>query len=341
MTTTTNHGDPNRRTLSDSELDAVLSAAGNELLDYIRAAAHPDAGLLAIMGADNRETEPGHAARSPLAPAPSVCAQHAVAVIEVRTIARLIVEVLDVNRIKMSDVTDSLDRASAASHMLISAFHAATSRDLERTGHHARTLTQALTAESSSILAIADYLTFASTLISNSANALKMLHDARDLIEVLDRARDLIRDLIEVLDRARDLVREIDLNYAGELLKRKSDRGRADALDRARALTATLAHAVADAIGGSQIVERTIKAAATTFNPIHQLASIRVDASGADLSGLEIPYPDVLEGVIWTAETIWPSDVAGQVLARSDEIRPGIFQVRGGSERDRCEMVTL
>jgi hypothetical protein len=37
----------------------------------------------------------------------------------------------------------------------------------------------------------------------------------------------------------------------------------------------------------------------------------------------------MLTGVIWTAMTIWPPDIAGQVLAESSEIRPGVYQVRG------------
>ena len=43
--------DRRRVSLSEAELDAVLSAANDELLDYVRAAADPDAGLLAIMTA--------------------------------------------------------------------------------------------------------------------------------------------------------------------------------------------------------------------------------------------------------------------------------------------------
>ena len=43
--------DRRRVSLSAAELDAVLSAANGELLDYVRAAADPDAGLLAIMTA--------------------------------------------------------------------------------------------------------------------------------------------------------------------------------------------------------------------------------------------------------------------------------------------------
>jgi hypothetical protein len=51
----------------------------------------------------------------------------------------------------------------------------------------------------------------------------------------------------------------------------------------------------------------------------------------------------MLTGVIWIAMTIWPPDIAGQVLAESSEIRPGVYQVRGsgGSQRDASEPVTI
>jgi outer membrane protein OmpA-like peptidoglycan-associated protein len=49
MTADSRHG--RRVSLSEAELNAVLSAAGDELLDHVCAAAHPDAGLLAIMAA--------------------------------------------------------------------------------------------------------------------------------------------------------------------------------------------------------------------------------------------------------------------------------------------------
>jgi DNA-binding beta-propeller fold protein YncE len=58
---TTNHGDGPPDELSDSELDAVLFAADDELLEYIRATSHPDAALLAIMAAgDTAPAEPEH-----------------------------------------------------------------------------------------------------------------------------------------------------------------------------------------------------------------------------------------------------------------------------------------
>jgi hypothetical protein len=50
---------------------------------------------------------------------------------------------------------------------------------------------------------------------------------------------------------------------------------------------------------------------------------------------------DVLQGVIWTPETTkWPPGVAGRLLQRSREIRPGVYQVHGYGERDPLGLVT-
>lgn len=56
---------------------------------------------------------------------------------------------------------------------------------------------------------------------------------------------------------------------------------------------------------------------------------MEVDVSGADLHQLDLPDLDVLDRVVWTEDTTWPAAVSGKVRARSEEIRPGVFQVRG------------
>jgi hypothetical protein len=64
-----------------------------------------------------------------------------------------------------------------------------------------------------------------------------------------------------------------------------------------------------------------------------------VDASGADLSALDLADMSVLEGVVWTEETTWPDGIREQVQSRSLEIRPGVYRVHGGSERDPSELI--
>ena len=65
-----------------------------------------------------------------------------------------------------------------------------------------------------------------------------------------------------------------------------------------------------------------------------------IDASGADLSGLDLADVSVLEGVVWTEETTWPPGIRGEVQAQSEVIREGVYQVRGGSEREPAGLVT-
>jgi hypothetical protein len=61
-----------------------------------------------------------------------------------------------------------------------------------------------------------------------------------------------------------------------------------------------------------------------------------VNVSGADVSQLKLNLQDegALRGVVWDAYTVWPAEIAARVHAWSREIRPGVFQVGGGSERD-------
>ncbi|WP_328442734.1 hypothetical protein [Amycolatopsis sp. NBC_00438] len=58
-----------------------------------------------------------------------------------------------------------------------------------------------------------------------------------------------------------------------------------------------------------------------------------IDASGADLSRLEIDDLDLVAGVVWTAGTVWPPELRSRILARSREICAGVFQVSNGTER--------
>jgi hypothetical protein len=47
----------------------------------------------------------------------------------------------------------------------------------------------------------------------------------------------------------------------------------------------------------------------------------------------------VLEGVLWTEGTTWPPHMCEQVRLRSREIRPGVYQVQRGGERDPSELI--
>jgi cell fate (sporulation/competence/biofilm development) regulator YlbF (YheA/YmcA/DUF963 family) len=74
------------------------------------------------------------------------------------------------------------------------------------------------------------------------------------------------------------------------------------------------------------------------LDQIVRLAVTPIDASSADLRHLKFSDLDELEGVIWTPSTKWPVGIASEVSARSDEIRPRVYRVRGGNERDPLEL---
>jgi hypothetical protein len=73
---------------------------------------------------------------------------------------------------------------------------------------------------------------------------------------------------------------------------------------------------------------------ALSLNPVSVLASIAVDVSGLDLSCAGIDDLNALGGVTFTAETTWPSGITQSVRARSEEIKPGIYQVCDAGGRD-------
>jgi hypothetical protein len=58
------------------------------------------------------------------------------------------------------------------------------------------------------------------------------------------------------------------------------------------------------------------------------LGGVPVDASGADLSALDIRRLGGLQGVTWTAGTTWPPAITAQVRAHSTQDKPGRFTVR-------------
>lgn len=74
---------------------------------------------------------------------------------------------------------------------------------------------------------------------------------------------------------------------------------------------------------------------------VDRVLTLQVDASGADLSSLARIDMSLLAGVVWTDETLWPPFTDHDLLrARSADIAPGVYQVTGGNERDRSDLVT-
>ncbi len=146
----------------------------------------------------------------------------------------------------------------------------------------------------------------------------------RDLCRTLGFARDVALGLVHDLARDPDLDTAQALNadlhgdlelilYRVQALARVLDRDRDLASEVLRAFDSDLDRAYAKACDLD-----------------HNLQMQPVDASGADLSDLEIEDVEVLNGIIWTHETTWPSNIAGPVHARSEEVQPGVYQIRIG-----------
>jgi hypothetical protein len=60
-----------------------------------------------------------------------------------------------------------------------------------------------------------------------------------------------------------------------------------------------------------------------------QADALPLDLSHVDLSGRKLTLDD-LAGAIWSRDTKWPKDIGDRILDESDEIRPGVYRVRGG-----------
>jgi len=178
----------------------------------------------------------------------------------------------------------------------------------------------------------------------------------RELVTILDAAHDLTSRIVpdstrsfglsNLLERARDHARELDIELAcirtrglGVIDVLNDAFGNASDLD----LYIKVAHHSALLLKGRRLdpdlpyeasvsnVRRSLDRARTrAVNLIHDLDAQLVDASGADLSALNIKHLDALDGIIWTDQTTWPSRIADQIGARSEEIRPGVYQIHFG-----------
>ncbi len=170
----------------------------------------------------------------------------------------------------------------------------------------------------------------------------RALDQALNLDQALDRALGLVRDHVRALDRARGRVLDLDRALALDL-DRALDRARERVVDHVR--TAELVHYFGRDLArahdlGSDLDGQLRAAGDCAIEVVVLLHRVAVDVSGTDLSGLALTDISVLEDVVWTEETIWPPGVRDQVRLRSREIRAGVYQVCGGSERKSAELVT-
>jgi hypothetical protein len=147
----------------------------------------------------------------------------------------------------------------------------------------------------------------------------------------LYRARADARDLGQTLGHARAIARAVDFALDGQLAENLAAIAQAlypepDFADLGRGCDRAL----------------DLKCALNRHSVlVPRFDAVEVDASGVDLSALDLPDMSVLEGVVWTDETIWPPGVREQVDPLSHEIDAGVYQVQsGGSEREPSRLVT-
>jgi hypothetical protein len=174
---------------------------------------------------------------------------------------------------------------------------------------------------------------------------------ARELDCIRDLDLTIVRDLDRHLARYGDLDRTHDLHLVPACdvnlvrvrnIARHLARELARAVVRARSRDNRSLFPGSSHLGDLQNEHKSAVAAAWDIvrNLIIQLDAIDVDASAADLSSLSLSDRNVLEGVMWTDETVWPPGVRDQVRVWSDEIRPGVYRVsRKEGGRDRTGLV--
>lgn len=158
----------------------------------------------------------------------------------------------------------------------------------------------------------------------NSIASGPSMNIARELAGNLDRAHRLAHD--STLNLARDPGRDLDLALALTLARNRArhlvlhlarDLIRARDRDRALSLARELNRALARALDAH---------------------GFQLDVSDTDLSALPVKDLDQLRGVVWNEKTRWPQNIAGRVREGSREVRPGVYQVRGGNEHEDMEV---
>jgi hypothetical protein len=308
--------------LTDKQLDQLLAAANTEILQHIEATADPTHTLTAIMAQNTATTPVIHGATE--VSGLEAGQIRAASMIGMRSTTHRLIRVLNGVRDLARDLDRDLDlargladgldvprdraRTRDVARILDDAY--ARARDLEDGGEVARALdlVRALDLDLARTRGLeADLARLARDL--NIARSLNFVH-AHDVVAALDLAhRDLTSlGLARLARTRRDLTREVIL-----------------ALDLARDLARDLADGLAATHARAQHLVRSVDAQ-------------QVDASGADLSEVRIEQLDVLNGTIWTDQTIWPTGIEDQVRTHSEEIRPGVYQVRCGNEPDHSDL---
>jgi hypothetical protein len=284
--------------LTDLQLDQLLKAANEDLLDHVRRTADLSHPLAVIMS----QTAAGN------------------------DLAALMIRMRSASNALARDLDRPRDLAFALFRDLKRA------RDLVRAGDRARDGIRGLT--------LADARAFAAKLgfdLGFDGDLERAVAEARARAVAEARAHCGALGLGDKQDRARAIAEELasiasltdDLGRAGDSARALADDlGRAG--DSARALTEDLGRA--RAVDRARVFAHNLN---RTFVDARTLADLigaqPIDASGADLSNVKIAHLEILRGVVWTRETVWPTGIANWVRHGSREIGPGVYQVHLGN----------
>ncbi|MEU6555357.1 hypothetical protein ABZ915_34615 [Streptomyces sp. NPDC046915] len=326
--------------VTDTQLDALLDTAAADLLRQVKATSDTSTLLSAFL--ETNQTAPSTAPAA--SPAPAI--PDGQTLITIRALDR----VLDCARDRAYDLLRALDRGPAPDSARDLA------RGLARTPALVRDLTSPPALVRDFVRDLAHALAHAHDLAQSPARDLvgallripdlardRDLAQARDLAFAL--ARDLARDRALVHD---DLLRVPDLDQDhrdlahGLVLKLARARRRVPdlvpyldrALNRARnlALVLDLTHELTHAL----TLALALALPTWPWAELRELADGQVDASGADLTRVDVSDLTVLSNVIWSDDTLWPAGTRPRIRAHSDELRPGVYLVRGGNERENA-----
>jgi hypothetical protein len=310
--------------LTDDELNMILTGVHHDLLTYAHHVADPAGALAAIMAYNDTDRLPVDIPSHPVLN--TLTQQRLSAVIEMRRRSAELHGELRRVIARARDVAVDLDRALDDRFELVIAFKAA--RAFSR--HHDRELTEFLDRARNLAVAIARDLTLVRRLDQDLAADRDFMVRQELAVDVGSvEAMDDIQELDRILSRNREY--NIDRQVEGARLL-SADLGRAGKISRTREADAGLdrgrARQLAIAIDVALVRSRELA------NDVrHHLNMFEVDASGADLSHMWISDPEILGGVIWTDETIWPSNVADRMGVISRELSEGVYQVHGGGQR--------
>ncbi len=357
------HDDTRPGEMTDTQLDQLLAAANRELLGHIETTADPHRALTAIMIGSTQEAPPSETATPAISHDPD---RHpAIGMITIRLRARdLVLDLDSTSDIMLNGVPPrGLSRHYGSHHDLVVSRDRrrifAIARDRRDARDRSRTLGIDKDPDNDPEKDLAlDYERSSTWDLATGATDRTLLRDmAQDIARDRRRTRDLdsglARDVDSVRDIARDIARDIDLVHArahGRALGRASDLARNlaseldSALDHVLAYDLARDHDIARDFAHARALAQDLthdigfvlsSALSLAVELARDLDAQQVDASGADLSTLEIKHLDALDRTIWTRQTTWPPSIADQVEARSEEIRPGVYQIHFGNTSDR------